>query len=166
MRSQLDCHDARLPGTGVFDIKTRACLPIRMDLLNFEENSGYLIRSLHGTLESFEREYYDLIRSAFLKYSFQARIGNMDGVFVAYHNTAKVFGFQYIPLEQMEGHLYGIGGEEEENTPQGLRPMPINRESEAMKRGDQVFKRCVQLMELLSEEIVSVFPGQVYELRF
>lgn len=36
MRSQLDCHDGRLPGTGVFDIKTRACLPIRMDLLNFE----------------------------------------------------------------------------------------------------------------------------------
>lgn len=36
MRSQLDCHDSRLPGTGVFDIKTRACLPIRLDLLNFE----------------------------------------------------------------------------------------------------------------------------------
>src|SRR5271170_7632031 len=26
MRSQLDCNDARLPGTGVFDLKTRACL--------------------------------------------------------------------------------------------------------------------------------------------
>lgn len=36
MRSQLDCVDARLPGTGVFDIKTRAALPIRMDLLNYE----------------------------------------------------------------------------------------------------------------------------------
>lgn len=68
MRSQLDCHDARLPGTGVFDIKTRAVLPIRMDILNYEENSGYQIKSQYGIMESFEREYYDLIRSGFLKY--------------------------------------------------------------------------------------------------
>jgi hypothetical protein len=68
MRSQLDCVDPRLPGTGVFDIKTRAALPIRMDQMNYEENSGYQIRHQHGILESFEREYFDLIRSAFLKY--------------------------------------------------------------------------------------------------
>ena len=85
MRSQLDSYDGRLPGTGVFDIKTRAALPLRIDTLNFQvrvrsfpfsvlntpvskENSGYQIRSLHGTLESFDREYYDMIRSAFLKY--------------------------------------------------------------------------------------------------
>jgi len=36
MRSQLDCVDPRLPGTGVFDVKTRAAVPIRLDLLNFE----------------------------------------------------------------------------------------------------------------------------------
>lgn len=36
MRSQLDGVDKRLPGTGVFDIKTRAAIPIRMDLLNYE----------------------------------------------------------------------------------------------------------------------------------
>ena len=35
MRSQLDCYDPRLPGTGVFDIKTRACLPIRYDRANY-----------------------------------------------------------------------------------------------------------------------------------
>src|ERR1700722_9238053 len=34
MRSQLDGVDHRLPGTGVFDIKTRAALPIRLDLMN------------------------------------------------------------------------------------------------------------------------------------
>lgn len=39
MRSQLDCYDPRLPGTGVFDIKTRAALPIRMDLMNWEVRS-------------------------------------------------------------------------------------------------------------------------------
>jgi hypothetical protein len=36
MRSQLDCVDPRLPGTGVFDIKTRAAVPIRLDILNYE----------------------------------------------------------------------------------------------------------------------------------
>jgi hypothetical protein len=33
-----------------------------------------------------------------IRVSFQARIGDMDGIFVAYHNTARVFGFQYLPL--------------------------------------------------------------------
>jgi len=32
--SQLDGIDSRLPGTGVFDIKTRAAVPIRQDLMN------------------------------------------------------------------------------------------------------------------------------------
>jgi Mitochondrial protein Pet127 len=68
LRSQLDCFDSRLPGTGVFDIKTRAVTSIRHDLLNFEESSGYQIRTVRGYVESFEKEYYDLIRSAFLKY--------------------------------------------------------------------------------------------------
>ena len=68
LRSQLDCFDSRLPGTGVFDIKTRAVTAIRHDLLNFKENSGYQIRTSQGLVESFEKEYYDLIRSAFLKY--------------------------------------------------------------------------------------------------
>jgi hypothetical protein len=35
MRSQLDCQDDRLPGSGVFDVKTRACLPIRHDRGNY-----------------------------------------------------------------------------------------------------------------------------------
>lgn len=154
MRSQLDCYDRRLPGTGVFDIKTRAALPLRLDLMNFEENSGYLIRKSQGLYESFEREYYDLIRSAFLKYryaspyflyyanapviSFQVRIGNMDGVIVAYHNTAQIFGFQYIPLEEMDARLFGAAG-----------------------RGDRVFDKCVKLLETLSNEMITHFPREV-----
>jgi len=70
MRSQLDCHDKRLPGTGIFDIKTRACITVRMDILNYLENAGYLIQNQTGILESFEREYYDLVRSGFLKYRY------------------------------------------------------------------------------------------------
>ncbi|KAF7978478.1 hypothetical protein HWV62_45609 [Athelia sp. TMB] len=137
MRSQLDGVDKRLPGSGVFDIKTRAAVPIRLDLLNYEENSGYLIRTLQGPMESFEKEYFDLIRSAFLKYSFQVRIGNMDGVIVAYHNTARLFGFQYVPLEEMDACIFGEAG-----------------------RGDRVFQKCVRLMEELADEIVRVYPQQ------
>ena len=89
-------------------------------------------------MESFEREYYDLIRSAFLKYSFQARIGNMDGVFVTYHNTAQIFGFQYVPLTEMDERLYG------------------NK-----RAGQQIFERCLRMLEIINTEITSHFPEQV-----
>ena len=56
MRSQLDCYDPRLPGTGVFDIKTRACLPIRHDRANWEANAQYEIFNERGFEKSFERE--------------------------------------------------------------------------------------------------------------
>ncbi|KAJ6619466.1 mitochondrial protein Pet127-domain-containing protein [Mycena sp. CBHHK59/15] len=144
MRSQLDCVDRRLPGTGVFDIKTRACLPVRMDILNHEENSGYMIRSAQGLYESFEREYYDLIRSAFLKYGFQVRIGNMDGVIVAYHNTARMFGFQYVSLDEMDQRLFG--------SEPGV--------------GDRVFQKCVGLLECISSEIIQCFPNQSVKCTF
>lgn len=138
MRSQLDCHDPRLPGTGVFDLKTRAALPIRMDLWNYKQHSTYLLRTLQGELESFEREYHDLMRSAFLKYSFQARIGNMDGILVAHHNTARIFGFRYIPVSEMDACLFG--GED---------------------RGDATFEKCVLLLEEILGEVIRVFPSQV-----
>jgi len=138
MRSQLDCHDPRLPGTGVFDLKTRAVLPVRMDMMNYKQHSTYLIRTLQGELESFEREYHDLMRSAFLKYSFQARIGNMDGVLVAHHNTARMFGFRYIPLSEMDTCLFG--GED---------------------RGDAVFEKCVLLLEEILMEVIGALPDQV-----
>lgn len=107
MRSQLDAYDPRLPGTGVYDLKTRAVVSIRMDALNYKNGVGYQIRKQHGQWESFEREYYDMIRAAFLKYSLQVRMGRMDGIFVAYHNTQRIFGFQYIPLEEMDLSIHG-----------------------------------------------------------
>ena len=72
MRSQLDCYDPRLPGTGVFDIKTRACWPIRHDRANYmvsrqlcqrdsaeplmQANSVYEIWKEQGWAQSYERE--------------------------------------------------------------------------------------------------------------
>ncbi|PPR00204.1 hypothetical protein CVT24_004907 [Panaeolus cyanescens] len=144
MRSQLDCQDKRLPGTGVFDIKTRACVSVRMDILNYEENAGYLIKSQYGLLESFEKEYYDLIRSAFLKYSFQVRIGNMDGVMVTYHNTERIFGFQYISLDEMDERLLG--------------PVP--------GMGDKVFRKSVKLLEEILESATALMPNEVSGIIF
>ncbi|KAJ0414520.1 mitochondrial protein Pet127-domain-containing protein [Aspergillus carlsbadensis] len=107
MRSQLDAYDPRLPGTGMFDLKTRAVVSIRQNADEFEEGLGYQIKSRFGDFESYEREYYDMIRSAFLKYSLQVRMGRMDGIFVAYHNIQQIFGFQYISLSEMDQALHG-----------------------------------------------------------
>ncbi|CAI4051239.1 hypothetical protein SKDZ_15G1690 [Saccharomyces kudriavzevii ZP591] len=105
VRSQLDAYDPNLPGTGVFDLKTRAVSAIRYDLPHVENNNnqtGYEIDKVYGEFESLEREYFELIRSALLKYSLQARLGKMDGIFVAYHNISKMFGFQYLPLDELD----------------------------------------------------------------
>lgn len=31
----------------------------------------------------------------------------MDGIFVAYHNAAEIFGFQYICRDEMDERIYG-----------------------------------------------------------
>lgn len=105
VRSQLDAYDPHLPGTGVFDLKTRAVCAIRHDLSYIEQNNnitGYRLDKMHGEYESFEREFYELIKATLLKYSLQSRIGKMDGIFVAYHNISKLFGFQYLPQEELD----------------------------------------------------------------
>lgn len=107
MRSQLDCYQDGLPGTGTFDLKTRAVCAIRQDRLSDAANNTYQIWRQTGPYESFSREFDDLIRTgALLKYAFQARIGQMDGIFVAYHNIRKFFGFQYLPLEEIDRIFY------------------------------------------------------------
>ncbi|KAF9200384.1 hypothetical protein BGZ49_009399 [Haplosporangium sp. Z 27] len=136
LRSQLDCEDPRLPGK-TFDLKTRAAVAIRLDVHNYELNQGYQLRKAHGYLESFEREYYDMMRSAFLKYSLQVRIGQMDGIFVAFHNTARIFGFQYISLDEMDSRLFG---------------------SSVM--GDECFKNQLRLLNRTLDEITAKYPEQ------
>ncbi|KAF9427398.1 hypothetical protein BGZ76_002358 [Entomortierella beljakovae] len=142
LRSQLDCEDPRLPGK-TFDLKTRAAVAIRLDVHNYELNQGYQLRKAHGYLESFEREYYDMMRSAFLKYSLQVRIGQMDGIFVAFHNTARIFGFQYISLDEMDSRLFG---------------------SSVM--GDECFRNQLRLMNRALEEITTKYPEQDVKITF
>jgi len=82
-------------------------LPIRLDVMNHKDYLEYHIVRQRGLYSSFEREWYDMARSAFLKYSLQCRIGDMAGVFVAYHNTQEIFGCEYISLERMDESTYG-----------------------------------------------------------
>lgn len=71
MRSQLDCHDPWLPRR-TFDLKTRAVLPVRMDVANYSRYRDYRLVKSHGLYCSFEREYYDMCRSALLKYKYSS----------------------------------------------------------------------------------------------
>jgi hypothetical protein len=108
LRSQLDCIDPDAPAhSKVFDLKTRSVLPIRFNPRSYEQLRDYKVNSIKGLYNSFEREYFDMARSAFPKWSNQCRIGSMGGVFVAYHNTEEMFGFEYIPLEKMDKVLHG-----------------------------------------------------------
>lgn len=136
LRSQLDAHDPSVPRS-TFDLKTRATLAIRKDIKMASSNTWYEITDKLGKIESFEREYYDMLRASFLKYSLQVRIGNMGGIFVAYHNIDTVFGFEYISLEEMEEKMFG---------------------SEVM--GEQVFSLSTQILNLLLKKVVEEFPEQ------
>ena len=140
MRSQLDAFDPRLPGTGMFDLKTRAVVSIRMDVENFHIGSGYQIKDRFGEWESFEREYFDMIRAAFLKYSLQVRMGRMDGIFVAFHNTERIFGFQYITLEEMDASIH-------QDWHSGI--------------GDREFKLSIKLLNDVLNRATEKFPEQV-----
>ncbi|KAK3308905.1 mitochondrial protein Pet127-domain-containing protein [Chaetomium strumarium] len=144
MRSQLDAYDPRLPGTGMFDLKTRAVISIRMDARDVMKGVGYEIRDRFGQWESYEREYYDMIRSAFLKYSLQVRMGRMDGIFVAYHNTRRVFGFQYIPLQEMDLSIHGQAD---------------------TTLGDREFKLSVYLLNKVLDKVTAKYPGRSLRLH-
>lgn len=141
-RSQLDAHDSRLPGTGVFDLKTRGVVSIRMNSTQPAHGWGYQIKTADGQFESFEREYYDLIRAAFMKYSLQVRMGRMDGCFVAYHNTKQIFGFQYISIDEMDQALHG--------------------DTEV---GNQEFKLSLKLLNEALDRATEKYPGQVRDLK-
>ncbi|ODV61114.1 Pet127p [Ascoidea rubescens DSM 1968] len=112
VRSQLDCFDERLPGKGTFDLKARAVVSIRHDIKYTQETlkneTGYQINQQTGLFESHEREKHDLIRSTLGKFGLQARLGFMNGIFICYHNIKKIFGFEYLPLSEIDEITHSI----------------------------------------------------------
>ncbi|OIW29774.1 Pet127-domain-containing protein, partial [Coniochaeta ligniaria NRRL 30616] len=145
MRSQLDAHDHRIPGTGMFDLKTRAVVSIRMDAQEYHKGVGYEIRHRFGEWESYEREYFDMIRSAFMKYSLQVRMGRMDGIFVAFHNIQRIFGFQYICLPEMDQSIHGTSD---------------------LTVGNHEFKFSLHLLNKLLDKATERYPKQSLRLHF
>lgn len=145
MRSQLDAHDPRLPGTGMFDIKTRAIASIRMSTRDYKPMLGYEIHSEKGQWESYEREYYDMLRSTMLKYMLQARMGRMDGIFLTYHNVERIFGFQYLPIPEIDNAMHG-------QTDRCL--------------GDQEFKMSLHLLNKVMDQATAKFPEKSLRFHF
>jgi hypothetical protein len=80
---------------------------MRYDISNYIDYLDYEVGKLKGQHSSYEREYYDLVRGGFLKYIMQMKIGQMQGATIAYHNTQKIFGFEYIRLQDMERRVFG-----------------------------------------------------------
>lgn len=58
---------------------------------------------------------------------------------VTYHNTERIFGFQYISLDEMDERLFGP----------------------TVGLGNKVFHHCVSLLEEIIEEASLCFPEQV-----
>lgn len=163
MRSQLDCYDSRLPGNGTFDLKTRAVCAIRHDRESDASQSTYQIWKMKGKYESFEREFNDLIRTgALLKYGFQARIGQMDGIFIAYHNVRSFFGFQYVPLLDINQIFYSDGSTQKqlEESPDVFPELEDNLPSEV---AETQFKVSLAMLQDLLQTAIADFRGTRYE---
>lgn len=67
----------------------------------------------------------------------------MDGILVAYHNTRKIFGFQYISREEMDSRLFG-----------------------SSKIGDNVFRNSLVLFESILDKATEKYPAQTLRLSF
>lgn len=163
MRSQLDCYDTRLPGNGTFDLKTRAVCAIRHDRESDASQSTYQIWKMKGKYESFEREFNDLIRTGALsKYGFQARIGQMDGIFIAYHNVRSFFGFQYVPLLDIDQVFYSdrLTQKRLEESADVFPELEDNLPSEV---ADTQFKVSIAMWQDLLQTAIADFRGTRHE---
>ena len=108
LRSQIDTKGVDSEGNDiVFELKTRATAVLRYDITNYIDYLDYEVGKYKGQHSSYEREFYDLVRGGFLKYIMQMKIGQMQGAAIAYHNTQKIFGFEYIKLKEMEKRVFG-----------------------------------------------------------
>uniref|UniRef100_A0A060T5I7 ARAD1C12584p n=1 Tax=Blastobotrys adeninivorans TaxID=409370 RepID=A0A060T5I7_BLAAD len=171
LRSQLDCYDPRLPGTGMFDLKTRAVCAVRHDLdyVQVLDGSNYEVTKLNGNFHSFSREWYELIKTALLKYSFQARIGRMDGIFVAYHNIRRMFGFQYVSLDEMDSIFHSAveaAGSRDARPSYLPTPQPLGLKS-ASFTADAEFKMSLDILQKALDQITAGHDGHTdYNIVF
>ncbi|KAJ8906188.1 hypothetical protein NDN08_002683 [Rhodosorus marinus] len=107
IRSQVDGQRHGSRGIEFFDIKSRAVAPTRYHLARYQQFANYRIQYPRGVTRSYELEFYDMVRSVFMKYAFQLRLGGMSGAFVCFHNTREMLGFEYIRLQEIEHYVFG-----------------------------------------------------------
>ena len=67
----------------------------------------------------------------------------MDGIFLCFHNTREVHGFQYLTLQEMETILFG---------------------NEAFAQ--QAFKVIIKLFQVVLNQITELYPGEVCPISF
>lgn len=72
-------------------------------------------------------------------------MGRMDGIFVAFHNTQRIFGFQYIPLSEMDLALHG---------------------TDDTLLGNQEFKASLKLLNEILNRATKKWPEQSLRLHF
>ena len=164
MRSQLDCFDPRLPGNGTFDLKTRAACAIRYDQHPDSARTNYRISRSHGRIESFEREYSDLIKTGgLLKYGFQARIGQMDGIFIAYHSVNSFRGFQYLPLSEIDRVFYTDGRVQTTIETRHTAEQVLENDNIASVVAENQFKVSLAVWKEIMDVVVEDFKGTEHE---
>eukprot|EP01100_Stratorugosa_tubuloviscum_P001583 TRINITY_DN1355_c0_g5_i1.p1 TRINITY_DN1355_c0_g5~~TRINITY_DN1355_c0_g5_i1.p1 ORF type:complete len:553 (+),score=165.23 TRINITY_DN1355_c0_g5_i1:24-1661(+) len=130
-RSQIDCFNkSNLDHS--FDIKSRASADLRLEVGTGRPRSlkNKPFTSIIGATNSFEKEFFDLIRGTLLKYFFQANIGKMKGVFMVYHDIISIYGFEYLPINEIATHLFGNNA-----------------------TGDYVFNFCIELWQNIIKTI-------------
>ncbi|KAJ3384602.1 hypothetical protein HDU92_003491 [Lobulomyces angularis] len=140
IRSQIDCKyesekSKARKKTLIFDLKTRAIRNIRLDVHNYKRYVTYKIRKIFGPRLTWESEYCDMLRSVFVKWKFQGKLGLMDGMFVFHHSTKKALGFQYISMKKIDRALCG-----------------------SVAFGDFMFKMSMQLLNALLNALVKRYP--------
>jgi hypothetical protein len=64
----------------------------------------------------------------------------MEGIFVAYHNTKRIFGFQFIPISEMDIALHGSG---DRNIGQREFQFSVKLFNEALERATKRFPKRV-----------------------
>jgi len=130
---------------------------------------------------SYEREYYDLMRSAMLKYNFQVRIGKMNGVFIGYHNTAYAsLWLAAVSLEIPNGNVVAHSSEQcwvsstflsrrwtTVSLVQGslavashtlLRSLSLTQLQHCSALGDEAFEKSLYMFQVLLDYLLPLYP--------
>lgn len=61
----------------------------------------YRLCSLRGLFDSDLQEHQDMIRSSFIKYKLEHRVGRMDVALVAHHNATELLALEYEQLQKL-----------------------------------------------------------------